>query len=154
MRCSEIMKTEVECVSPQTSIREAARRMRDYAIGFLPVCDDSMRPLGTITDRDIAVRAVAGELSTRGPVSACMSADVIECSPRDDVEYARELMGRYRVSRIMCTGGDGRLEGIISLSDLVDIDERSGARTLRRVSQREVHGDSMQQPPRYFGPGF
>jgi CBS domain-containing protein len=151
MHCSEVMKTDVECISPHTSLRDAARRMRDQAIGFLPICDEEMRPMGTITDRDIAVRAVAGEISIRGPVASCMSVEVVDCSPNDDIDHARELMERHRVSRIMCTSMDGRIEGVISLSDIVDLDEQSGAHTLREVSQREIRGDSMQ-PPHYFGP--
>ncbi len=51
MLCSEVMKTDVECVSPNTSVREAARKMRDNNVGFLPVCDGHMRVLGTVTDR-------------------------------------------------------------------------------------------------------
>jgi CBS domain-containing protein len=151
MRCSEIMKTGVECVSPQTSMSDAARRMRDQGIGFLPVCDESMRPVGTLTDRDIAIRAVAGELSPSAPVEACMTREVVDCRPGDNIEDARELMEEHRVSRIICTNRNGRIEGIISLSDIVDVDERSGARTLRQISQREVRGDSGRQPA---SPGF
>jgi CBS domain-containing protein len=153
MRCSEIMKTDVECVSPQTSVRDAARLMRDQRVGFLPVCDEGMRPVGTLTDRDIAVRAVAGELSISAPVEACMTREVVECSPGDDIEHARDLMEEHRVSRIVCTTKDGGIEGVISLSDIVDLDEEGGARTLSEVSRREVRGDSMRQP-RYYGPGF
>lgn len=82
------MKTDIECVSPQSPVREAACRMRDQAIGFLPVCDESMSPVGTITDRDIAVRGVAEAISYAAPVEACMTRQVIDCSPDDDVEYA------------------------------------------------------------------
>lgn len=143
MRCSEIMKTDVECVSPQTAIRDAARRMRDQGIGFLPVCDESMRPVGTLTDRDIAVRAVAIELPHSTPVHACMTSEVVDCRPGDDIELARELMQEHRVSRLICTGRDGGIEGIISLSDIVDLDAESGARTLRQVSRREVRSDGQ-----------
>jgi CBS domain-containing protein len=153
MRCSEIMKTDIECVSPQTSLRDAARKMRDEGIGFLPVCDKRMRPIGTLTDRDIAVRAVAGEVSFSAPVEGCMTRDVVDCSPGDDIAHARELMEHHRVSRIMCTGEDGGLEGIISLSDLVDLDEQAGAQTLQHVSRREVRGDSRGESA-YYGPGF
>jgi CBS domain-containing protein len=47
MRCKDIMNTDVECVSAQTSVRQAARKMRDQKVGFLPVCDDSMRAVAT-----------------------------------------------------------------------------------------------------------
>lgn len=148
MRCSEIMKSDIECVSPETSVSEAARKMRDHKIGFLPVCDETMRPVGTLTDRDIAIRAVAEELPLDVPVEACMTWDVVSCSNLDDIEEARDLMEHYQVSRIICTGRLGRIEGIISLSDIIDIDEDSGAQTLRRVSQREVRSDARYLSPR------
>lgn len=144
MRCSELMKTDVECVSPTTSVRDAARKMRDRNIGFLPVCDDSMQPLGTITDRDIAIRGAAEELSFSAAVQNCMTREVVDCSPEDDIEHARELMEKYQVSRVMCTNSDGRVDGVISLSDIVEMDEEMGGRTLRQVSQREIRNDSMR----------
>ena len=59
MKCKDIMKTDIECVSPQASVQEAARKMRDQNIGFLPVCEANMKVIGTVTDRDITIRAVA-----------------------------------------------------------------------------------------------
>ena len=61
MKCEEVMKSDVTCVSPQDTAEEAACRMRDENVGFLPVCDESRMVLGTITDRDIAIRVVAGK---------------------------------------------------------------------------------------------
>jgi CBS domain-containing protein len=146
MRCSEIMKTAIECVSPRTSVRKAAERMRDQVIGFLPVCDENMRPSGTITDRDIAVRIVAEGAPIDTPVENCMTKGVVDCRPTDSIEDARELMEQHQVSRIICTSRQGRIEGVISLSDIVDLDELSGAQTLRRVSEREIRGDSGLSP--------
>ncbi|HZA49460.1 MAG TPA: CBS domain-containing protein, partial [Myxococcaceae bacterium] len=59
MRCEEIMKKDVECVSPQDTVQAAAKRMRDENIGFLPVCDQSKKVQGTVTDRDLAIRVLA-----------------------------------------------------------------------------------------------
>lgn len=146
MRCSEIMKTDLECVSPRTSVRFAAIKMKDQGIGFLPVCDEDMRPVGTLTDRDIAVRVVAEGASSDAPVESCMTKGVVDCRPSDSIEDARELMEQHQVSRIVCTSSQGRIEGIISLSDIVDLDEESGAQTLRRVSEREVRGDARLSP--------
>jgi CBS domain-containing protein len=146
MRCSEIMKTDIECVSPQTSIRTAAAKMRDQDIGFLPVCDEAMRPVGTLTDRDIAVRVVAEGVPIDGAVDICMTKGVVDCRPSDTIEDARDLMEQHQVSRIICTSTQGCIEGIISLSDIVDLDELSGAQTLRRVSEREVRVDARSSP--------
>ena len=56
MRCEEVMKKDVECLSPQDTVQAAARRMREANVGFLPVSDRSRKVLGVVTDRDLAVR--------------------------------------------------------------------------------------------------
>jgi len=140
MLCKDIMNPDVECVSARTTVREAARKMRDRNIGFLPVCDESMRAIGAVTDRDITIRIVADEQKLSTPVEAAMSLEVIACLPDDDLNHARELMAQHHKSRIMCVNQDGRLEGVISLSDIAQFDASAGAATLRHVSGREAHG--------------
>jgi CBS domain-containing protein len=146
MLCRDIMKTDVECVSPFTTAEEAARRMRDQNVGFLPVCGERMQALGTVTDRDIAVRLVAEGRSLDTPVDMLMTTEVVACRPEDDLDYARELMAQSHKSRIICINREGRIEGVISLSDIAQIDDSSGAVTLRQVSEREWRGDSGHQP--------
>jgi CBS domain-containing protein len=136
------MKTDVACAAPQASVESAARTMRDQNIGFLPVCDEAMHVIGTLTDRDIALRVVANSLPTLTAVESVMTREVVSCRPEDDLDYARELMGRNRKSRIMCISREGQLVGVISLSDLAQLDENDGRDTLRRVSGREVHGSA------------
>ncbi|MGH8176380.1 MAG: CBS domain-containing protein [Steroidobacter sp.] len=145
MLCSDIMKIDIECVSPETSIRDAARKMRDQNVGFLPACDESMRVVGTITDRDITVRAVAANRPPEKPVEEILTHGIIACRPEDDLSCARELMSQHQISRIMCINRSGRIEGVISLSDIVDWDDIGGASVLREVSARERRGDSGRQ---------
>jgi CBS domain-containing protein len=142
MLCADLMKSDVECVSPETSIRDAARRMRDTNVGFLPVCDESMRAIGALTDRDIAVRAVADSLPPTTRVKDVLTSEVIACRPDDDIEYARDLMTRHQKSRIMCISSSGRIEGVISLSDIVQLDEEGGAQALREIAARESREDA------------
>lgn len=137
-QCREIMKRDIECLSPREPAQAAAERMRDQNIGFLPVCDDGMKVLGTVTDRDIALRIVADLRSAGTPVEQVMTRQVVACRPGDDIELARELMAEHRKSRIMCVDDDGTLIGIISLSDLAKLEGDGAARTLRAVSRREV----------------
>ena len=59
MRCEAIMKRDVECITPQSTVQDAAELMRDEGIGFLPVCDASRKALGTVTDRDLVLRVLA-----------------------------------------------------------------------------------------------
>ena len=138
MRCEDIMNQDVEYVSARTTVREAARKMRDRNVGFLPVCDESMRAIGAVTDRDIAIRIVANEQKLTTPVETVMSIDVIACHPDDDLNFARELMAQHHKSRIMCVNREGKLEGVISLSDIAQFDASAGAATLRQVSSREA----------------
>jgi CBS domain-containing protein len=138
MLCDQIMKTDVECVSPVDTIEDAARVMRDENLGFLPVCDESRKVLGTVTDRDIVIRAVAESLAGTTPVEDVMSVDVVACSPRDEVELALQLMGEHHKSRIMCLDADGQLAGVISLSDIAQLAEAGASDTLRQVSERET----------------
>jgi CBS domain-containing protein len=142
MLCREIMKADVECVSVQSTIGDAARKMREQNVGFLPVCDEAMRAIGALTDRDITVRAVADGIPASDPVAAILTHEVIACRPEDDLTYARELMSQHQKSRIMCISRTGRLEGVISLSDITQFDELLGAFTLQQVSARETRSDA------------
>src|SRR5260221_11019267 len=137
MVCQDIMKQPVECVSPSESVNVAARRMRDENVGFLPVCDETKRVLGTLTDRDIALRGVAEDRQPNVPVGKIMSHAVIACRPSDSLRMAEQLMRWHQKSRIMCIDG-GRLVGIISISDVAQLDGGRGAKTLRYVTQREA----------------
>lgn len=137
-QCRQIMKREIECLSPRESAQAAAARMREQNIGFLPVCDDDMQVLGTVTDRDIAMRIVAEKLPASTAVEQIMTREVIACSPQDDIEVAKELMADNRKSRIMCVDDSGALIGVISLSDIAKLEGDGAGRTLREVSRREV----------------
>lgn len=141
MLCEELMKRDVETTSPDETVEMVARKMRDSDVGFLPVCNESTEVVGTITDRDIVVRIVAAGASFQTPVGDVMTEDVIGCQPTDDVQRAEQLMSENRVSRIMCLDDDGRLLGVISLSDIAEWEQESDrtAGTLREISMRETH---------------
>ena len=139
MMCQDVMKSAVKCVSPTTTIEDAAAMMRDEGVGFLPICDSGRRVLGTITDRDITIRAVANRESMAQPIERFMTKSIVACRAGDDLRYAQELMSQEKVSRIMCIDEEGVLEGIISLSDLAQLaDGASASATLRNVSDREA----------------
>jgi CBS domain-containing protein len=137
MKLSEIMKSDASCVSPEDTIQDAARQMKEENIGFLPVCDDSEKVLGTLTDRDIALRVVAEGKPLNTKVQDVMSRDVISARPDDDLVKAENLMSNQQKSRLVVTDGAGKLQGVISLSDLTKNDVDSGARTMRGVTNRE-----------------
>jgi CBS domain-containing protein len=114
--------------------------MRDHNVGLLPVCTSDLRVIGTITDRDLATRLVAESQPGSTPVEDLMTRDVIACRSTDTIEHAEELMGLFRVGRILCTEEDGTLVGLISLSDVAEYESSARiAKTLKDVTFRERH---------------
>jgi len=139
MLAKELMKRDVECVSSTDTVRTAAARMRDANVGFLPVCDDSGKALGTLTDRDIAIRLVAEDRPASEPVEQVMTRGVVACRPEEDLRVVQERMGAEQKSRIICTDDDGRPLGVISLSDIAEHEEAGrAAQTMREVTRREA----------------
>jgi len=139
MRCEEIMKHDVVCVSQDDAVLKAADKMRKENVGFLPVCDRSGVVIGTITDRDITIRVVAEGLSPSTTlVRSVMTNEVIACRPNDDVHFAEELMGQKHKSRILCTDDKGRIQGVISLSDIALWDSERALQTMQQVASREA----------------
>lgn len=139
MLCQDLMKSEVECFRSVDSVQEIARRMRDVNVGFVPICDADGRPLGTLTDRDIAIRVCAEDrVAARVRAGEVMTRETVTCRATEDVEKAERLMAEHHKSRIMVVNDEGRLVGVISLSDVAEQDERHAVETLRRVSAREA----------------
>jgi CBS domain-containing protein len=138
MKCEDVMKTVVECVSPEDTALEAAQRMRDERLGFLPVCGSTKEILGTITDRDIAVRLVAEGRPSTTPVEEIMSHEIVACSPTDSIKRAEQLMSDQQKSRIMCADEGGHLVGVISLSDIAQQDTGHAVKVLRKLTLREA----------------
>lgn len=138
MRCSEIMKRDMECASPSDTVESAAMTMRSQNVGFVPVCNEDHQVLGTLTDRDIAIRLVADDKPSDTPVQEIMTADCVACRPEDDLAIAAQTMAEHHKSRIMCLDDDDRLVGIISLSDIAQQGDDSASATLRQVAHREA----------------
>ena len=138
MLCEEIMKRDIECLSAEDTAQTAARKMREANVGFLPICDKANKVLGTLTDRDIAIRMVADAKPATTVVSDLMTRDIVSCRPKDDIRKAEQLMGNKQKSRILCTDESGQLVGIISLSDIAQRDQGGVAQTMRAVTEREA----------------
>ena len=115
--------------------------MRDLDVGPLPVCGDDDRLAGMVTDRDIAVRAVAeGWDPTAKRVRDVMSEEVVYCFEDQAVEDAARLMRENQIRRLVVLNRDKRLVGIVSLGDLAveTGDEELAGRTLEEVSEPAV----------------
>jgi CBS domain-containing protein len=139
MKCEELMTSEVEVLGIGTSVRDAARRMRDLNIGFMPVVDDAEQLVGVLTDRDIVLRVVAEDRKNRTAVEEVMTEEVITCSPDDDVERAEVLMGVNQKARLVCVDEAGHVAGVISIADIAQYeDETRAGEVIADVTQREA----------------
>ncbi len=134
-RIADIMSTDVRTIQPQESLRRAAQCMRELDVGALPVCDGE-RLLGMLTDRDIAMRAVADGLNPdQACVSDIMSPEVTTCSAEQDAEAAERLMGEQQLRRLPVIDADRRLVGIVSLGDLAVRQSGHIDQAVREISQ-------------------
>jgi CBS domain-containing protein len=116
---SEVMTGVLETVRPSSTLAEAARRMRDGDIGDVLVAKAEGNVLvGIVTDRDIAIRAVAaGDDPSTTTVKSIMTDNVESVSPRDTIEEAKARMGRANIRRLPVVE-NGKLVGVLSLGDL------------------------------------
>ncbi|HEU4384876.1 MAG TPA: CBS domain-containing protein [Anaeromyxobacteraceae bacterium] len=140
MQVHEIMTAEPECFRESDLVMEIARRMRELNIGFVPICDEHGRPVGAVTDRDIAIRVAAEDKkASRVHAREIMSHESVTCSDSDEVERAEEVMAEHHKSRLMVVDEAGRLVGVLSLADLFTsaADERA-LETLQRIAEREA----------------
>jgi CBS domain-containing protein len=137
MQIREIMTRDVQVVSPEDTIRRAARMMDDLNVGVLPVCDGT-KLVGLVTDRDITVRATsAGRAPDECKVSEVMTDEPRYCYEDDVVSDVARLMGDVQIRRIPVLDANDRLSGIVSLGDIATAVDRaeSVAETLSQVSQ-------------------
>ena len=127
MKVSELMTSNVRTVNPEQPIREAAQFMLSEDAGAMPVCDGE-RLIGMVTDRDIAVRAVAEGRGPDTPVREVMTEEALFCWDDDDVETVAVKMSDAQVRRFpVVSRDDNRLVGIVSLGDLSQSDRDDAA---------------------------
>jgi CBS domain-containing protein len=116
LQLKDLMSRDVKVISPEMSIRAAAQKMRDGEFGMLPVGEND-RMVGTITDRDIAIRAVAEGKDSATKVGDVMSEGIAWVFEDDTVETAAKIMSQQQVRRLPVVNRDKRLVGIIALGD-------------------------------------
>lgn len=136
MNVQECMSRNVQVCAPDMTVRDAARVMKDIDSGFLPIGEGD-RLLGTLTDRDIAIRAVAEGKGPDTPVREVMSADVCYCFEDEDIDEVARNMGDIKVRRLPVVNREKRLVGVVSLGDISQTRDTLGSsgHALRGISE-------------------
>jgi len=124
MKVSDLMTRDVQLIEPTQTIRDAAKLMADMDAGIMPIREGD-RLVGMITDRDIAVRAVAEGKGPDTPIREVMTEDVKYCYEDDDTEDVARNMADIQVRRLPVLTREKRLVGIISLGDMAMSDGSS-----------------------------
>jgi CBS domain-containing protein len=140
MKAREIMSKNPTCVTPDTPLVDAARLMKDENIGVVPVVEssNSRRLVGVLTDRDIAIRAVAeGRDGATTSVGHIMSTDIHTSAPDDSVNDIMALMGSEQIRRIPIVDERGDVVGIIAQADIVleANDNKKAEKTVEKISE-------------------
>ena len=132
----DLMSRDVQVINPDMSIKEAAIKMRDGDFGMMPVGEDD-RMIGTLSDRDIVIRAVADGLDADTKVRDVMSEGVAWSFEDDTVENAAMIMSEWQVRRLPVVDRDKRLVGIVALGDFAveSSDIQPVAEALSEISQ-------------------
>jgi len=118
MQVKEIMSKKPRVITPDTSIREAAKIMRECDCGYLPVGEND-RLVGAITDRDIVIRSTAdGRSPEQTRVRDVMTRKIRYCFEDAEVEKAAELMQQNKIRRLAVLDRNKRLTGILSVGDI------------------------------------
>ena len=142
MQISEIMTRDVQVASPEDNIQRAARMMADLDIGALPVGQDD-HLVGMITDRDIAVRAVAqGKAPDACKVRDIMSTELKYCYEDESTEHVAQNMGDLQIRRLPVVNRNKRLVGVVSLGDMA-VERNTDAEAeeaLSKISEPAHHG--------------
>ena len=133
----DLMSPDVKIIGPDVSIQEAASQMRDGDFGMMPVGDDKGGLIGTISDRDIAIRAVAHGLGVETKVRDVMSKGVSSALDTDTVEDAVKIMSERQVRRLPVMDQERNLVGIVALGDLAvkDSERKPAAQALSQISK-------------------
>jgi len=135
MKVSDVMTRDVQTVSPDSTVQEAASFMLREDAGSMPVSEGD-RLIGMITDRDIAIRGVAKGHGPETPVRELMTDEIICIRADDDIEEAAMKMSQAQVRRLPVIDENEQLCGILSLGDLArEADDECAEEALEGVSQ-------------------
>lgn len=118
MKVKDMMHKGAECVAPNATLQQVARKMRDHDIGAIPVCEGG-KPMGIVTDRDVTIRALAnGKDSGTLLAKDVISKNLVFCRDTEEAEDAIRIMEDNQVRRLPVLDEAQKLVGMVSLGDI------------------------------------
>jgi CBS domain-containing protein len=120
MKVKKLMTTDAGYCSAEENLTKAVEIMWQRDCGAVPVVDGEMKPVGMITDRDIAIAASSkNRKPSQIKITEIISNKIFTCLETDDAEEALRKMRRAKIKRLPVVGEDGALVGVISITDLI-----------------------------------
>ena len=147
MTAGKICVRSVHIAAPDESVRDAARRMSEAAVGTLIVVDDERTPIGLVTDRDVTLRCVAKDRDPNvTPTSAVMTAPIVCVSESTPIKEALGRMAGIPARRLGVTDADGGLAGILALEDVLELLVEEADTIGRLLKRRHPHPPTPEHP--------
>lgn len=139
-KCSEVMTQNPVCCLPADTVSKVAQMMKAEDVGSIPVVENeqSLKLIGIVTDRDLAMQVVAGGRDANSTeVAEVMTYAVVTCRADDDVQKAVDAMAHHQLRRMPVIDDDHRIVGIISQADVATRVDRSEetAEMVKEISQ-------------------
>ena len=139
MKVDHLMNSAVQTCGPEDNLAEVVSILWHSDYGAVPVVDEENTLLGIITDRDICMALSTNpRLASDVKVKEVMSKEVHSCHADDNIHSAMELMMRHRVRRLPVIDEDGKLEGLLAMSDLILSAGPVGKKRTPRVTCADV----------------
>ena len=137
MQIKDMMTTKVETISPETPVRDVAQKMKAFDVGFFPVVEND-HLVGTVTDRDIVVRAVAtGQDVRHARTREVMTNEALTVYDDQSVDEAAAFMAEKGIRRVLIVDRSNRLVGIVSIGDLAQTggEQRTAGETIKEITE-------------------
>jgi CBS domain-containing protein len=146
-RAKDIMTTNPACCTPEHNVQQAAELMVKHDCGEIPVVenDQNMKPIGVITDRDIACRVVAtGKSPTQTRVRDAMSSPPMTVTPETNIQECCRVMEENQIRRVPVVDEAGRCCGMVSQADIAKTaPTKQTAEVLKQVSEPSEHASRV-----------
>jgi CBS domain-containing protein len=139
MRVEEVMMRTPVCCGPETNLGAATELLWSRNCGILPIVNAQQKVIGVITDRDLCIAlGTRNQLAGQVSVGEVMGQKVYSCRPEDDIHAALDAMAQNRVRRLPVVNKEGRLEGILSMDNVVLHADAAGAGKTAELGSRDI----------------